>query len=138
MDKPALYSRRPILSAPLRWRVAFAGLCLLLAVIDRWAPWQLTIGPSLLMLLITLVVLIYPMMEGADPRVMEPGRPLLAKAIAILCLIGLLATFVTRVMTSDFSSHDGFHPFLLGVLLSGPPVLRQRDGAETRAPHESQ
>ena len=133
MDKPELYYRRPILTAPLRWRTEFAALCLFLAIIDRWAPWPLMNAITLPLMVVGAVVAIYPMMEGADPRLLESTRPRLAKLIGILCLIGLFVTFANRVMTDDFSSHDGFYLFLLGWLLIGPPMLRGRQKSDPGA-----
>ena len=130
MEKPELYSRRPILSAPLRWRTEFAALCLFLAIVDRWAPSQLMNAFTVAMVVIVLIVMIYPMMDGADPRLLEPNRPRLAKGIGILSLVGLFATFASRVMTDDFLSHDGFYLFLFGVLLSGPPMARHSKRAQ--------
>ena len=134
MDKPALYSRRPILTAPLRWQLEFAGLCLVLGVIYRWAPPQVTIGPALLVMVVTLGVMLYPLFHGADLGLLKSNRPRLQKAIGILCLIGLLATFVTRVVTGDFASHDGFFFFLMGTILSGSPLAFYPRVAKSRTP----
>mgnify|MGYP005820502461 CR=1 FL=1 len=133
MDKPALYSRRPILTAPLRWRAEFATLCLFLAIIDRWAPSHLMNALTVPMVIVVLIVAIYPMMDGADPRLLEPNRPRLVKGIGIAFLVGLTATFANRVMTDDFSSRDGFYLFLLGALMSGPPVLSGRQKSKAKA-----
>lgn len=134
MGKPALYSRRPILTAPLRWRVKFAGLCLVLGVLGRWAPAEVTIGPALFVVVAVLAVTLYPLFDGADPGLLKSNRPRLQKMIGILCLIGFLATFVTRVVTGDFSSHDGFHFFLMGGLLSGSPLALYPRMAKSRTP----
>ncbi|ALG61742.1 hypothetical protein VM77_11015 [Citromicrobium sp. JL31] len=123
MTRTTLYARRPILSAPLRWRVEFAMLSLLLAVIDRWAPSWAMAGPTILVLIAVLAVLIYPMMQSSDLTLLRPQRPRLERTIGVLCLVGLLATFVARIAADDFSSHDGFYLFLMGALLSRPPVL---------------
>ena len=133
MDNPALYSRRPILTAPLRWRTEFATLCLLLAIIDRWAPSQLMNALTVPMAVIVLIVMIYPMTEGTDPRLLEPNRPRLAKVTGILCLLGLFVTVVNREMTDNFSLHDGFYLFLLGALMSCPPMLHGQQKSKAKA-----
>ena len=138
MEKPALYARRPILSAPLRWRVEFAGLSLALGVIDRWAPAQVTIGPALFVVVVTFVVMLYALFDGADLSLLKSNRPRLQVWTGILCLTGLLATFVTRVVTGDFSSHDGFFFFLMGAFLSGSPLALYPRIAKSKTPRPKQ
>ena len=120
MGEPSLFERRPILSAPLRWRVELAALCLLFAVVGRWLPWQLATGLGLPIMLAALIVIAYPYGNDADLSLLKPKNPRLELLIAICCVVGGLATFTVRMVTDDFTIRDGSYFFLLGSFLARP------------------
>ena len=129
MEKPALYARKPILSAPLRWRVELAALCLILAVISPWVPVLPIALLSLLIFAITFFTILYPYMEGAERSVLTPDRPLLNKVIGIFCLAGVLALGTFQFLTDDYSLSLSFYLLIQGGLLSSVPRMGDRKSA---------
>ena len=138
MAQPALYSCRPILSAPLRWRVELAAQCLVLAVIALFVPWHPPFGFLVLLPILTLGVMLYPYIHGADQSVLATTKPRLNGAIGLLCLVGMLTLGIYQLQSEDHSMSLSFFLFQQGLLVAIVSRIwdRKRDRKGTAAQPE--
>ena len=136
MGEPSLFERRPILSAPLRWRVELAALCLLLGVFQPWLPLELDFAFAVLVISAVMMVLFYTHGEGADLSLLQPKKPRLEFLIGIVCLVGFLVTLAVRAVTNEFLLGVGHSYFLFGALVARPlGWFRKSQTSKSSFPH---
>lgn len=136
MGEPSLFERRPILSAPLRWRVELAALCLLLGVFKPWLPLELDFAFAVLVISAIMMVLFYTHGEGADLSLLKPKKPRLEVLIGICCLAGFLVSLIVRAVTNEYLFGVGHSYFLFGALVVRPlGWFRKAQSTKGSSPH---